>query len=129
MNIHTAFSGDEAIDKLKKNKIDIVLMDIMMPGKNGYDTMKEIRAEEQYKELPIIAVTAKAMKGDKELCIDAGANDYLTKPINTELLIRKMKKQLNIKTIKNEKFKNNCNCIISNFWNNCCYCSNKKNQC
>lgn len=102
MNIYTAFSGDEAIDKIKKNKIDIVLMDIMMPGKNGYDTMKEIRAEEQFRELPIIAVTAKAMKGDKELCIDAGANDYLTKPINTELIIRKMKQQLNINTIKNE---------------------------
>ena len=71
-----------------------------MPGKNGFDTMKEIRAEGQFNELPIIAVTAKAMKGDKELCIEAGANDYLTKPINTELLIRKMKQQLN--TIKNE---------------------------
>jgi signal transduction histidine kinase/CheY-like chemotaxis protein len=100
MNICTAFSGDEAIDKLKKNKIDIVLMDIMMPGKNGFDTIKEIRADVLFNELPIIAVTAKAMKGDKELCIDAGANDYLTKPINTELLIRKMKQQLN--TIKNE---------------------------
>ncbi|MEN9331981.1 MAG: hypothetical protein RLZZ94_1071 [Bacteroidota bacterium] len=100
MNIHTAFSGDEAIEKLKNNTIDIVLMDIMMPGKNGFDTMREIRAEGQFNELPIIAVTAKAMKGDKELCIEAGANDYLTKPINTELLIRKMKQQLN--TIKNE---------------------------
>jgi signal transduction histidine kinase/CheY-like chemotaxis protein len=100
MNIYTAFSGDEAINKLQKNKVDIVLMDIMMPGKNGFDTIKEIRAHVQFNELPIIAVTAKAMKGDKELCIDAGANDYLTKPINTELLIRKMKQQLN--TIKNE---------------------------
>jgi signal transduction histidine kinase/CheY-like chemotaxis protein len=100
MNIHTAFSGDEAIEKLKNNIIDIVLMDIMMPGKNGFDTMREIRGEGQFNELPIIAVTAKAMKGDKELCIEAGANDYLTKPINTELLIRKMKQQLN--TIKNE---------------------------
>jgi CheY-like chemotaxis protein len=100
MNIYTAFSGDEAINKLKYNKIDIVLMDIMMPGKNGFDTIKEIRGEIEFNELPIIAVTAKAMKGDKELCIDAGANDYLTKPINAELLIRKMKQQLN--TIKNE---------------------------
>ncbi len=100
MNIYTAFSGDEAINKLQKNKIDIVLMDIMMPGKSGFDTMKEIRADVQFNELPIIAVTAKAMKGDKELCIDAGANDYLTKPINAELLIKKMKQQLN--TIKNE---------------------------
>lgn len=100
MNIYTAFSGDEAINKLQKNKVDIVLMDIMMPGKNGFDTIKEIRAHVQFNDMPIIAVTAKAMKGDKELCIDAGANDYLTKPINTELLIRKMKQQLN--TIKNE---------------------------
>jgi CheY-like chemotaxis protein len=75
-------------------------MDIMMPGKSGFETMKEIRADILFNELPIIAVTAKAMKGDKELCIDAGANDYLTKPINTELLIKKMKQQLN--TIKNE---------------------------
>lgn len=100
MNIYTAFSGDEAINKLEKNKVDIVLMDIMMPGKNGFDTIKEIRAHVQFNDLPIIAVTAKAMKGDKELCINAGANDYLTKPINTELLIKKMKQQLN--TIKNE---------------------------
>ena len=100
MNIYTAFSGDEAINKLNYNKIDIVLMDIMMPGKNGFDTIKEIRGDMEFNELPIIAVTAKAMKGDKELCIDAGANDYLTKPINAELLIRKMKQQLN--TIKNE---------------------------
>ena len=100
MNIYTAFNGDDALLKLGKNKIDIILMDIMMPGKNGYETIKEIRQINKYKELPIIAVTAKAMKGDRELCIESGANDYLTKPISTEVLIRKMKQQLN--TIKNE---------------------------
>ncbi|MFM7017122.1 MAG: response regulator [Bacteroidota bacterium] len=100
MIIHTAFGGDDAIEKIKSDKIDIVLMDIMMPGKNGYDTMKEIRAMGLFNDLPLIAVTAKAMKGDKELCIEAGANDYLTKPIHTEQLIKKMKQQLN--TLKNE---------------------------
>jgi two-component system chemotaxis sensor kinase CheA len=100
MNIYTAFNGDDALLKLGTNKIDIILMDIMMPGKNGYETIKEIRQINKYKELPIIAVTAKAMKGDRELCIEFGANDYLIKPISPEVLIRKMKQQLN--TIKNE---------------------------
>ena len=100
MNIYTAFNGDESIEILKTTKIDIVLMDIMMPGKNGYETIKEIRQSLDLQDLPIIAVTAKAMKGDRELCLDSGANDYLTKPISTEMLIRKMKQQSN--TIKNE---------------------------
>ena len=88
----TAESGSEALNILdKENAIDIVLMDIMMPEMDGYETMKRIRSEKKYSNLPIIAVTAKAMKGDRQKCIAAGASDYLTKPVKIDQLFSLMR--------------------------------------
>ena len=67
--------------------ICVVLMDMMMPEYDGYETMREIRALDRYGQVPIIAITAKAMKGDRQKCIDAGASDYISKPVNTDQLL------------------------------------------
>jgi len=66
------------------------LVDIMMPGMDGYDVMRVIRKLDKFKKLPIIAVTAKAMKGDREKCIEAGASDYISKPVDTEQLLSRL---------------------------------------
>ncbi len=92
VKILSAENGNQAIDTLKATPgIDVVLMDIMMPGKDGYDTMREIRKEARFAALPIIALTAKAMKGDREKCIEAGASDYISKPVNSEKLLTILK--------------------------------------
>jgi signal transduction histidine kinase/DNA-binding response OmpR family regulator/HAMP domain-containing protein len=88
METVSAETGREAIRLLKEEpRIDVVLMDIMMPEMDGMDTMRAIRQLPQFKSLPIIAVTAKAMKGDREKCIEAGAWDYLSKPVDTEQMM------------------------------------------
>jgi len=88
----TAESGQDAINILNENStIDMVLMDIMMPEMDGYETTQKIRREHKNSNLPIIAVTAKAMKGDREKCIEAGASDYITKPVKIDQLLSLMR--------------------------------------
>ena len=92
INVITAESGQEAINILGDNSaIDIVLMDIMMPEMDGYETTQKIRREHKNTHLPIIAVTAKAMKGDREKCLEAGASDYITKPVKIDQLLSLMR--------------------------------------
>jgi CheY-like chemotaxis protein len=88
MKVLSADNGRAAIRMLQeKPGVEIVLMDIMMPEMDGIATMREIRKISRFKDLPIVAVTAKAMKGDREKCIEAGAWDYLAKPVDTEQLL------------------------------------------
>ncbi len=88
MKVVAANTGNEAISFLEANpNIAIVLMDIMMPEMDGYETMESIRSNPSWQRLPIVALTAKAMKGDREKCLEAGASDYLAKPVNTEQLL------------------------------------------
>lgn len=88
MNVITAFDGKEAIKVLGENpNTDIVLLDMMMPNMDGYETAEKIRSTPKYLTLPLIAVTAKAMTGDREKCIKAGASDYITKPVDIDQLL------------------------------------------
>jgi len=84
----SAANGAGAIEIIQNNPdLSAVLMDIMMPDIDGYETMREIRRKPEFRTLPIIALTAKAMKGDREKCLDAGASDYIAKPVNTDQLL------------------------------------------
>ncbi len=88
MKVLTATTGSEAIALIDETPdLAIVLMDIMMPEMDGYQTIDKVRQNRAYRRLPIIALTAKAMKGDREKCLEAGASDYLAKPVNTEQLL------------------------------------------
>jgi CheY-like chemotaxis protein len=88
MHVLTATTGKEAIALAESTPdLAIVLMDIMMPEMDGYQTMQVIRQKPDFRRLPIVALTAKAMKGDREKCLEAGASDYLAKPVNTEQLL------------------------------------------
>lgn len=92
MEVIKAENGVNALEMLHiQSGIDLVLMDIMMPEMDGYEAMRRIRLQERYKKLPIIALTAKAMKDDKQKCIDAGANDYIAKPVDVERLLSLMR--------------------------------------
>ena len=88
MNIVSALDGKEAMLQLESNpKVDIVLMDMMMPEMDGYETIRQIRQMARYRNLPILAVTAKTMMGDREKCIRAGASDYISKPVDIDQLV------------------------------------------
>jgi CheY-like chemotaxis protein len=88
MTVLTANTGREAIEMVDSTPdLALVLMDIMMPEMDGYQTTQAIRSNKAFRRLPIIALTAKAMKGDREKCLEAGASDYLAKPVNTEQLL------------------------------------------
>ena len=92
MQVSFAENGRDGIDTLKAaTDVDLVLMDIMMPELDGYETTRIIRSMDEYTRLPIIALTAKAMKGDRERCIAAGASDYITKPVDIEQLLSLMR--------------------------------------
>jgi CheY-like chemotaxis protein len=92
IDVITAESGKEAIELMNEmSNIEMVLMDIMMPEMDGYETMQKIRREHKNNNLPIIAVTAKAMKGDRQKCIEAGASDYITKPLKMDQLLSMMR--------------------------------------
>jgi CheY-like chemotaxis protein len=92
MEVIYAENGRAGIEAIELNPdIDIVLMDVMMPELDGYETMKRVRSDPRFKDLPIIAVTAKALKDDREKCLAAGASDYLPKPIDPDKLIDLMR--------------------------------------
>jgi CheY-like chemotaxis protein len=88
MEVISATNGRQAIEMIKDTPdLSVVLMDIMMPEMDGYETMREIRKDAEFRMLPILALTAKAMKGDREKCLQAGASDYIAKPVNTDQLL------------------------------------------
>jgi HAMP domain-containing protein/CheY-like chemotaxis protein/signal transduction histidine kinase len=88
MEVVSATNGRQAIEMIQNTPdLSVVLMDIMMPEMDGYETMREIRRDPQFRTLPILALTAKAMKGDREKCLQAGASDYIAKPVNTDQLL------------------------------------------
>jgi CheY-like chemotaxis protein len=88
MHVVIATNGQEGINVLEQTPdVSLALMDIMMPGMDGYETMRRIRQMPRFRRLPIIALTAKAMKGDREKCLEAGASDYVAKPVDTGQLV------------------------------------------
>lgn len=91
LKVLAASDGIETLEVLKTNHVDLVLMDIMMPRMDGYEAIKAIRAQTEFRKLPIIALTAKAMKGDREKCIEVGASDYISKPVSIDQLLSLMR--------------------------------------
>ncbi len=90
MKVTSAENGQDAILMLKGSKVDIILLDMMMPVMDGYETLSVLKSSDALKSIPVIAVTAKAMKGDRERCLEAGAWDYISKPVDMHLLLDKL---------------------------------------
>jgi CheY-like chemotaxis protein len=88
--VETARDGRECLDKLKEGRYDLILLDMMMPVMDGFETLRVMRSDDEQKSNKVIALTALAMKGDMERCMEAGANDYCTKPVDIDVLIKKM---------------------------------------
>jgi CheY-like chemotaxis protein len=96
MQVLYAESGEQGLHMLRETAdIDIVLLDIMMPGMDGYEALRIIRNDPKLRSMPVIAVTAKAMKGDREKCLEAGASGYVTKPVDTDHLLSLLRVWLN----------------------------------
>lgn len=95
MKVFTANDGESAMSLLKSGKpIDLILLDIMMPVMDGYEMLRQLRSDTLLKKIPVIAVTARAMKGDEVKCLEAGATDYIPKPIDLKNFVSKMLKWL-----------------------------------
>ncbi|MBS0028772.1 response regulator [Chitinophaga sp. 22321] len=100
MKVLSAIDGKEALQQLKEHTADVVLMDMMMPEMDGYDAIAAIRKQPEMRNLPIIAVTAKAMMGDREKCLQAGASDYISKPVDVDQLLSLLRVWLYDKAMK-----------------------------
>ncbi|HZH51734.1 MAG TPA: HAMP domain-containing protein, partial [Microvirga sp.] len=106
MEVAFAENGREGIEMLKSTPdVDIMLVDIMMPEMDGFETMQEIRKLPEYRSLPLIAVTAKAMKGDREKCLEAGATDYVSKPVDIDQLLAVLRIQLTNSTYRSSRLR------------------------
>lgn len=90
IKVHTASDGKECLEKLSQLTVDVVLLDMMMPVMDGFETLKHLRADPELRQNKVIALTALAMKGDMEKCLEAGADDYCTKPVDIDILLFKI---------------------------------------
>ena len=95
IKVETASDGKECLEKLKQLTVDVVLLDMMMPVMDGFETLGILRNDEQLKSNKVIALTALAMKGDMERCMEAGADDYCTKPVDIDVLVNKINALIN----------------------------------
>jgi two-component system chemotaxis sensor kinase CheA len=90
IKVHTASDGQQCLEKLSEIEVDVVLLDMMMPVMDGFETLRFIRNDESLRQTKVIALTALAMKGDMEKCMEAGADDYCTKPVDIDILLSKI---------------------------------------
>ena len=95
IKVETAYDGKECIEKLQQLTVDVVLLDMMMPVMDGFETLAVLRKDEHLKNNKVIALTALAMKGDMERCMEAGADDYCTKPVDIDVLLNKINDLIN----------------------------------